>query len=214
MSNDGGGHSPSGIKMILSPAKTLDLSPWPPALDNNNNAMDRSSLQAHTTMPDCCPTKTKQIAQAMKKLSEGQLAKQLGREAERLAQDQLTRLAEADSLARQIQQQSGANQQAQSDQQAMRLDLADELKDLGDEQLAQLAPQVLRRQSAPRGPVDQTPHGLKPDVAIQQARNRLKTLMDELLKQQLAMTDLDDQTPDKYRKTVDRYFQILSDDLE
>ena len=51
--------------MILSPAKTLDLSP-----------MEDSPTT--TTIPDCNAEKTKEIMQAMKKRTQGELGKLLG----------------------------------------------------------------------------------------------------------------------------------------
>ena len=56
-----------GIMMILSPAKTLDLSPSLPAAATN----------LHLTLPECCPEKTAEIANAMKKLSTAELTKLL-----------------------------------------------------------------------------------------------------------------------------------------
>lgn len=87
----GGGRGGGGIiKMILSPAKTLDLSPWPPpntknddASNNNdttthNHHCQHSLLLSHTTRPDCCPSKTIAIANAMKKYKQSELTKLLG----------------------------------------------------------------------------------------------------------------------------------------
>ena len=54
-----------GILMILSPAKTLDLSPC--NVDANK-----------TTIPDCDEDKTRQIIEEMKKRKEGELGKLLG----------------------------------------------------------------------------------------------------------------------------------------
>ena len=55
----------AGIMMILSPAKSLDLSPWKDA-----------SLQP--SQADCDPSKTQEVAQLMKKRKEGELGKLLG----------------------------------------------------------------------------------------------------------------------------------------
>lgn len=58
-----------GVMMILSPAKTLDLSP-----------MDHARLKAlpATTLPDCSPERTLEIAEAMKRRNQDQLGKLLG----------------------------------------------------------------------------------------------------------------------------------------
>lgn len=56
-----------GIMMILSPAKTLDLTPL------NDDATAET-----TTIPDCDVEKTKEIIQAMKKRTQGELGKLLG----------------------------------------------------------------------------------------------------------------------------------------
>lgn len=56
-----------GILMILSPAKTLDLSPTLPAAASN--------LQL--TLPNCSPEKTTEIARAMKNLSNSEITKLL-----------------------------------------------------------------------------------------------------------------------------------------
>jgi cytoplasmic iron level regulating protein YaaA (DUF328/UPF0246 family) len=54
-----------GIMMILSPAKTLDLSVWQP-------------IGMLPTSPDCSPSQTLQVAKAMKGRKENELAKLLG----------------------------------------------------------------------------------------------------------------------------------------
>ncbi|KAL7560935.1 hypothetical protein ACA910_022425 [Epithemia clementina (nom. ined.)] len=68
---------PCKIMMILSPAKTLDLSP----LSDECMSM-LSSIQEENslTQPDSCnaPSKTRSIVQAMKQKSEGELMKLLG----------------------------------------------------------------------------------------------------------------------------------------
>jgi hypothetical protein len=56
-----------GIMMILSPAKTLDLSVWQPI---------GGSLAP--TAPDCSPSQTLQVAKAMKERKESELGKLLG----------------------------------------------------------------------------------------------------------------------------------------
>lgn len=53
--------------MILSPAKTLDLSP-----------LDDANVCSETTSPDCDVVKTKKVVEAMKKRKEGELGKLLG----------------------------------------------------------------------------------------------------------------------------------------
>lgn len=57
--------SQKGIKMLLSPAKTLDLSPSLPAV--------ASSMKL--TLPDCSPGKTTEVVLAMKKMSVSELTK-------------------------------------------------------------------------------------------------------------------------------------------
>lgn len=54
----------NGILMIVSPAKTLDLSPY--------------DASVSTTSPDCDVNKTQQVMKVMKKRKEGELAKLLG----------------------------------------------------------------------------------------------------------------------------------------
>jgi hypothetical protein len=56
-----------GIMMILSPAKTLDLSLWQPI---------GGSLAP--TVADCSPSQTLEVAQAMKARKESELGKLLG----------------------------------------------------------------------------------------------------------------------------------------
>jgi uncharacterized protein len=65
--------NPSGILMILSPAKTLDLNPLP-VMGDNDNIPDVS----HFTMPNCHPEKSRRVVKAMKTRSEAQLGKLLG----------------------------------------------------------------------------------------------------------------------------------------
>jgi uncharacterized protein len=78
-----------GIKMILSPAKTLDLSPPWPKPNNNVDNVDEDAeddtycnhcmLQSRTTRPDCNIEKTRLIAMAMKRYQQSsELAKLLG----------------------------------------------------------------------------------------------------------------------------------------
>jgi cytoplasmic iron level regulating protein YaaA (DUF328/UPF0246 family) len=55
-----------GIMMILSPAKTLDLSAW------------QSVGNLTPTSPDCSPSQTLQVAKAMKARKESELGKLLG----------------------------------------------------------------------------------------------------------------------------------------
>ena len=62
--------SGGGILMILSPAKTLDLSPFEPP------SSDADTFPAHS-MPDCDATKTKLVAEAMKARSKKELEKLL-----------------------------------------------------------------------------------------------------------------------------------------
>jgi hypothetical protein len=57
-----------GIMMILSPAKTLDLSVWQPI----------GSLALAPTAPDCSPSQTLEVAKAMKGRKESELGKLLG----------------------------------------------------------------------------------------------------------------------------------------
>jgi len=71
--------------MILSPAKTLDLAPLKSDNDddeddnNNDEAAVRSpSSSLQCTEPSCDPSKTSEIARAMKARSEPELAKLLG----------------------------------------------------------------------------------------------------------------------------------------
>jgi hypothetical protein len=60
-------HSLRGIMMILSPAKTLDLSAWQPI---------GGSLVP--TVADCSPSQTLEVAKAMKGRKESELGKLLG----------------------------------------------------------------------------------------------------------------------------------------
>ena len=62
-----------GIMMILSPAKTLDLTPLAADIKNDDHIPD-SSLW---TVPGCNMDKTRQVVQAMKKRSQSELAKLL-----------------------------------------------------------------------------------------------------------------------------------------
>jgi cytoplasmic iron level regulating protein YaaA (DUF328/UPF0246 family) len=62
-----------GILMILSPAKTLDLSPLPTDSEYENLIPDASTF----TIPDCHPEKTRKVVQAMKKRSQSELGKLL-----------------------------------------------------------------------------------------------------------------------------------------
>jgi uncharacterized protein len=78
--------APGMIKMILSPAKTLDLSPWPKSKNEDSDDDDDETqyknhglLIGHTTRPDCSIEKTRSIANAMKKYkTPSELAKLLG----------------------------------------------------------------------------------------------------------------------------------------
>jgi len=62
-----------GIMMILSPAKTLDVTPLA-VDDKNDDYIPNSSLW---TVPSCNMDKTRQVVQAMKKRSQSELAKLL-----------------------------------------------------------------------------------------------------------------------------------------
>ncbi len=66
--NDDAASSGGGILMILSPAKTLDLSPFEPPSSDAFPAL---------SMPDCDATKTKLVAEAMKARSKKELEKLL-----------------------------------------------------------------------------------------------------------------------------------------
>jgi hypothetical protein len=52
------------------------------------------------------------------------------------------------------------------------------------------------------------------DIVLHDVRQRLATLMDQILKQELSVAELEDAVPDGYQNLVDRYLQRLSDDLE
>ncbi len=171
----------------------------------------------------------------------GQLGKRLQREAERLNQGQLERLAEADSLARQLEERNAprarpnppaaagsTGRYASATTADLRADLVEALEDLDDEILQQLAPQLASAQPAPRvpstltvprpsfGPIQLTPPRAErtSDSLLSSVRKRLATLMDQILREQLAVAELEDAVPDEYRNLVDRYLQTLSDDLE
>ena len=173
----------------------------------------------------------------------GLLAGRLQREAERLTQGQLARLAEADSLARQLQERTsptpaaraassatnpGTSRYASATTVDLRADLVEALEDFDDEILHKLAQQLMTGRSAPPAPSSSrlAPPRIEPiqlnppraervgDIVLNDVRQRLATLMEQILKQQLAVAELEDAVPDGYRNLIDRYLQTLSDDLE
>ncbi|OGV81805.1 MAG: hypothetical protein A3K19_26435 [Lentisphaerae bacterium RIFOXYB12_FULL_65_16] len=181
---------------------------------------------------------TEQAVLAQKSAAERfeRLATALDKAKQRLVQGQVERLAAAEAEARQLKQQLDSGQQqaavkspaskaaaapasgqgAQKETTARLQDLAEELKDLNDAELAQLGNRLME-QVGPQNQRGKSAAGkvIPKEVStktLTPAVQRLQTMIDEIVQREMLL-NRDERVPDKYTRLVDSYFKALSDDI-